>query len=59
MAEKDFAARIRSIKASRKLYRVDVVARVESEDDIAFWQKAIHTARPLIFQMFHPVRVAA
>lgn len=38
MDEKDYAARVRNLKASRFLYRADVIARVESEDDIAFWQ---------------------
>lgn len=35
MDEKDYAARVRNLKASRFLYRADVIARVESEDDIA------------------------
>lgn len=36
MEEKNYAARVRNLKASRFLYRADVIARVESEDDIAF-----------------------
>ncbi len=35
MDEKDYAARVRNLKASHFLYRADVIARVESEDDIA------------------------
>ena len=58
MAEKDIAAMARNIKASRRLYRVDIVARVESEDDIAFWQKAIHTARPSIKVKFLPAETS-
>lgn len=30
MDEKDYAARVRNLKASRFLYRADVIARVES-----------------------------
>lgn len=52
------AARARNLKASRFLYRVDVVARVESEDDIAFWQKAIHTVRPNVKVKFIPAEVS-
>lgn len=39
MNDRDLSARIRNLKASRFLYRVDVVARLESEDDIAFLAK--------------------
>ena len=35
MDEKYYAARVRNLKASRFLYRADVIARVESEDDLA------------------------
>lgn len=58
MKEYDFAARVRNIKASRFMYRVDVVARVESEDDIAFWQKAIHHVRPTVKAKFIPAEVS-
>lgn len=54
MSGNDIAARARNIKASRLLYRVDVVARVESEDDITFWQKAIHEARPNVKVKYLP-----
>ena len=40
MEERGFAARVRNLKASRFLYRADVIARLESEDDIAFLAKS-------------------
>lgn len=58
MMGKDIAARARNIKATRKLYRVDVVARVESEDDISFWQKAIHETRPNVKVKFLPAELS-
>lgn len=58
MDEKDYAARVRNLKASRFLYRADVIARVESEDDIAFWQKAIHHVRPSVKVKFIPAEVS-
>lgn len=36
----------RNLAASRLLYRVSMVARVESEEDIPFWQHAFGHARP-------------
>lgn len=58
MEERGFAARVRNLKASRFLYRADVIARLESEDDIAFWQKAIHEVRPNIKVKFIPAEVS-
>ena len=52
------AARARNLKASRFLYKADVMARVESEDDIAFWQKAIHTVRPNVKVKFIPAEIS-
>lgn len=36
----------RNLAAARHLYRVSMVARVESEEDIAFWQHVFSHARP-------------
>lgn len=36
----------RNLAATRLLYRVSMVVRVESEEDIAFWQHAFSHARP-------------
>lgn len=58
MAERDFGARAENIKASRLLYRVDVIARVESEDDIPFWQKSIHSVRPNVKVKFIPAELS-
>lgn len=58
MSGNDIAARARSIKASRLLYRVEVVARVESEDDITFWQKAIHETRPNVKVKYLPAETS-
>ncbi len=59
MDDRDFAARVRNLKASRHLYRVDVIARVESEDDIPFWQKVIQRVRPMVKVKFIPAEVSA
>lgn len=39
------------------LSKVDVVLRVESEDDITFWQKALHAARPSLKAKFFPCTI--
>lgn len=44
----------KNLKASRILYRVDVMARVESEDDIDFWQYVFHQAKPGLKVKFLP-----
>lgn len=44
----------KNLKASRILYRVDVMARVESEDDIGFWQFVFHQAKPGLRVKFLP-----
>ena len=44
----------RNLKAARHLYRVGLMARVESEDDIAFWQEMIHVANPRTTVKFLP-----
>ena len=44
----------KNLKASRFLYRVDVMARVESEDDIDFWQYVFHRAKPGLRVKFLP-----
>lgn len=56
--DNELAARARNLKASRFLYRVDVVARVESEDDISFWHKAIRCVRPGVKVKFIPAEVS-
>lgn len=58
MDEKDYAAWVRNLKNTRFMYRVDVIARVESEDDIAFWQKAIHYLRPSVKVKFIPAEIS-
>ena len=45
--EKKFLKSVaRNLTASRLLYRVSTVAKVESEEDIPFWQYAFSVARP-------------
>lgn len=49
----------RNLMQSRFLYRVDVIARVEAEDDIDFWRGVIHNARPTVKVKFIPSEVAS
>lgn len=51
---KRLSAIARNLKAARHLYKVGVMARVESEDDIAFWQGVIHVANPKATVKFLP-----
>lgn len=44
----------RNLAATRLLYRVSMVARVESEEDIPFWQHAFGQARPDLKVKFLP-----
>lgn len=50
MASKEERKRLsqiaRNLAAARHLYRVGLIARVESEDDIPFWQYVFSQARP-------------
>ena len=43
---KRLAQYARNLAATRHLYRVSMVARVESEEDIPFWQHALSRSRP-------------
>lgn len=49
----------RNLMQSRFLYRVDVIARVEAEDDINFWRGVIHNARPTVKVKFIPSEVTS
>lgn len=48
----------RNLKGLRHLYRTDLIARVESEDDIQFWQNAISKGRPGKKVKFLPAEIS-
>lgn len=46
-ANEYFASVARNVSSSRYLYKVDVIARVEDKEDIAFWQQMISANRTI------------
>ncbi len=52
------AAIARNLAASRFIYKVDVVAMVESEEDIEFWRLVFKKAKPRLKVKFLPGEIA-
>lgn len=48
----------KNLTAARRLWNVDVVARLEDSEDVMFWQTVFHAARPSVRVKFLPCSIS-
>lgn len=48
----------KNLTAARRLWNVDVVARLEDSEDVMFWQTVFHVARPSVRVKFLPCSIS-